>query len=384
MCSDGVVGCIVDSTGQNDATANNFQDGGGGTTDAVGKIGGGVLFESGAGADDYIRFPADASRAVGTTYSVFAWAKPQGVSSWNAAHSIFSSNYNTDLTFRGDDSSGPLGLRGMAYRANSADWPSYDCDDSLVIWKEGQWDYVGMTVNGTDVRVYENSSRRPNQNGGAGGSGGVATGITLSSSQTNTLDKNIITNQTGGNGGIGADGGGSYPASGGNGGDAGASISINWEINSDSSNSYNNTIFDLETGTGGAGGAAGNGGSAGSNGADGTDYSMKFDSTSGSNLAYYNNLTSSVWVSNSDSTNDFNTTIDSKGIGNIYYTSAGAGAWDTYDIIDTDKIFPNIFPGFSVITLGNNPFLIPGNYCSFPIGFIGSILGELQRSIAIH
>ena len=69
----------------------------------------------------------------------------------------------------------------------------------------------------------------------------------------------------------------------------------------------------------------------------GTTADIYVDSSSGNNLFYYNNISGTgIWVNNSNSTNSFNTTIDSKGVGNIYYFANNTGAWATFDITDTD------------------------------------------------
>ena len=53
---------------------------------------------------------------------------------------------------------------------------------------------------------------------------------------------------------------------------------------------------------------------------------------SGNNTFYQNSITSSIWVSDSNDTNLYN----SSGIGNIYYFPNNTGAWEVFNLVDTN------------------------------------------------
>jgi len=69
--SDGVAGHLDSTSNNNAGTPQNFQDGGGGTTDAAGKIGGADSF---AGDDDEVRF-SDAIIGDSAAWTITAWMK---------------------------------------------------------------------------------------------------------------------------------------------------------------------------------------------------------------------------------------------------------------------------------------------------------------------
>ena len=155
-CSDGDTGCIKDSTGNNDATAKQFEDGGGGTTNATGKLGGADLFSGepcAGGGCDYHQIPADSSLDVQDNYTVSLWAFQQGAA--DPVGRYFSSIYNTGLAFWMDNS----GTVGTAYHVNNADWPNYRIHES-----NGQnldiWEHLAFTVNGTIGKIYRDASEQ--------------------------------------------------------------------------------------------------------------------------------------------------------------------------------------------------------------------------------
>jgi len=64
-----------------------------------------------------------------------------------------------------------------------------------------------------------------------------------------------------------------------------------------------------------------------------TEDTVRITSDSGTNTFYYNNITGSVWVNDTNGTNIYNTT----GIGNIYYFANGTPSWEVYSIYTNDS-----------------------------------------------
>jgi hypothetical protein len=171
---------------------------------------------------------------------------------------------------------------------------------------------IGSSSNITII-----SNNISNISGGAGasaGNGGASTGVYTTSSSAISENNNSISILNGGPAGCGY----FYGWFAGNGGDAQGiyfSISI-------SSNFTLNIISNL------TGGLA-DPGSAGCPGSNGSSYGSYFDSLSGGNLFYQNNITSKVWINNSNSSNSFNTTLSyGANIGNIYYFANGTASWN--------------------------------------------------------
>jgi parallel beta-helix repeat protein len=61
--------------------------------------------------------------------------------------------------------------------------------------------------------------------------------------------------------------------------------------------------------------------------------SIYLDANSGSNTFYYNNITGTTWVNDTNGSNFYNST----GIGNIYYFANGTPSWEVYDIYTNDS-----------------------------------------------
>jgi hypothetical protein len=71
--SDEIVGHFDSTSNNNNGIPKNFQDAGGGSTNAIGKIGGADYF---AGDDDWIEIPHSSSLIInGNEFSLSAWVK---------------------------------------------------------------------------------------------------------------------------------------------------------------------------------------------------------------------------------------------------------------------------------------------------------------------
>jgi len=80
---------------------------------------------------------------------------------------------------------------------------------------------------------------------------------------------------------------------------------------------------------------------------------------SSNNLFYLNNISSAIWINDSGSTNQYN----SSSAGNIYYYPNGTGAWEFYEIVDSN---PTAWDGWADI--GE----LPLNPAAFPSAWLGS------------
>jgi hypothetical protein len=137
--NDGVAG-HVDSTGNSGAgTAQNFQDGGGGTTNATGKIGGADYF---AGDDDYVNCGSNAILNVNYA-TVELWLN---VSSWVD---------NGGILAKGDDTYRQywMWIYGGAV--------SVEVDEGTLqnnAWAPslGAWEHLVLTYDGSNVTTYRN------------------------------------------------------------------------------------------------------------------------------------------------------------------------------------------------------------------------------------
>jgi hypothetical protein len=142
--NDDIFGHFDSTSNNNHGVPKNFQDGGGGTTDAIGKIGGAVLF---AGDDDWIEIPHNTSLIVnGNELALSAWVKMTSPQDNDEGIIIKSdgSNYNMHLGVQGNEKGN--------FRVKTLSGDTYLTGATTL--QVNQWYYLYGVYNGITSKIY--------------------------------------------------------------------------------------------------------------------------------------------------------------------------------------------------------------------------------------
>lgn len=144
--NDEISGHFDSTSNNNHGIPKNFQDGGGGSTDAIGKIGGANYF---AGDDDWIEIPHSSSIVItGNQFSLSAWVKMTTLQDDDEGIVVKSdgSNYNMQLGIQSDE-------RGN-FRVKTPTGTTYLTGSTTL--QVNQWYYLYGIYDGVTARVYIN------------------------------------------------------------------------------------------------------------------------------------------------------------------------------------------------------------------------------------
>lgn len=144
-----------DSTGYNNhGTPLNFQDGGGGTTNAIGKIGGANLF---AGDDDWVEIPHSSSLEIsGNQVSLSAWVKMTSLQDNDEGIIVKcdGSDYNMQLGIQGDEKGN--------FRVKTTTGSTYLTGNTVL--NVNQWYYLYGIYDGVTSSLFLNDFNDGNVN----------------------------------------------------------------------------------------------------------------------------------------------------------------------------------------------------------------------------
>ncbi|HHP7234254.1 MAG TPA: PilC/PilY family type IV pilus protein [Desulfobacterales bacterium] len=145
----------TDASGNaNHATPKNLNDGGGGTTDAAGKILGADFFK---GDDDWVEAPTSSSLdIVGNELTLSAWVKSAVDQNDDCGIVIKSdgSNYNYQLGLQGSDQAN--------FRVKTSTKTTYLTGGTVL--NQDQWYFIYGIYDGTTARVFVNGSQDGSDN----------------------------------------------------------------------------------------------------------------------------------------------------------------------------------------------------------------------------
>ena len=144
--NDEMIGHYDSTSNNNNGIPKNFQDGGGGSTNAIGKIGGADYF---AGDDDWIEIPHSSSLVVsGNQVSLSAWVKMTVLQDNDEGIIIKSdgSNYNMQLGIQGNE-------KGNFRVKTQTGTSSLTGSTTLQV---NQWYYLYGYYDGVTAKVYLN------------------------------------------------------------------------------------------------------------------------------------------------------------------------------------------------------------------------------------
>ena len=144
---DNIAGHYDSTIYNNHGTPLNFQDGGGGTTDAVGKIGGADYF---AGDDDWVEIPHSSSLEIsGNTVSLSAWIKMTSLQDDDEGIIVKSdgSDYNMQLGIQGDEKGN--------FRVKTTTGSTYLTGSTVL--NVNQWYYLYGIYDGVTSSVFLNN-----------------------------------------------------------------------------------------------------------------------------------------------------------------------------------------------------------------------------------
>ncbi len=151
---DDIAGHYDSTSNDNHGTPKNFQDGGGGSTNAVGKIGGANYF---AGDDDWVEIPHNDSLVVnGDQLALSAWVKTTALQDNDEGIIIKSdgSDYNMHLGVQGNE-------RGNL-RVKTPSGTSYLIGTTTL--QVNQWYYLYGSYNGVTAKLYLNNGEEGSEN----------------------------------------------------------------------------------------------------------------------------------------------------------------------------------------------------------------------------
>jgi hypothetical protein len=152
--NDDIVGHLDSTSNNNHGTPKNFQDGGGGTTNAVGKIGGANYF---AGDDDWVEIPHNESLVIsGNQLALSAWVKMTSNQDNDEGIIIKSdgSDYNMHLGIQGNE-------RGN-FRVKTPSGTTYLTGSTTL--STNQWYYLYGIYNGVTAKLYLNTGEQGTDN----------------------------------------------------------------------------------------------------------------------------------------------------------------------------------------------------------------------------
>ena len=152
--NDDIVGHYDSTSNNNHGIPKNFQDGGGGTTNAIGKIGGADYF---AGDDDWVEIPHNESLNInGNKLALSAWVKMTALQDNDEGIIIKSdgSDYNMHLGIQGDERAN--------FRVMTPSGTTYLTGTTTLT--VNNWYYLYGIYNGVTAKVYLNSGEQGSDN----------------------------------------------------------------------------------------------------------------------------------------------------------------------------------------------------------------------------
>jgi hypothetical protein len=152
--NDDIFGHYDSTSNNNHGYPKNFQDGGGGTTNAIGKIGGADYF---AGDDDWVEIPHNESLDInGNKLTLSAWVKMTANQDDDEGIVIKSdgSDYNIHLGIQGDEKAN--------FRVKTPSGTTYLTGSTTL--SVNNWYYLYGIYNGVTAKVYLNSGEQSSDN----------------------------------------------------------------------------------------------------------------------------------------------------------------------------------------------------------------------------